>query len=197
MKKEQKNIFLKNLKEGMEVNKNVFKDIAHDELQLGYLIHTELYNDVIDKYQKMDDIPEWGEKIAVIYSGYSWITLDYLLKSIFENSEILFFNTFNKIITPILIALIEEVCKDCKIKSPIIKIKEKVDENQSSSSSSTTSSDDYIYSPQQGKYIKKSGQWDKDSKGNSIHTYQGRDGALYERIYNSKGREINPNDYYG
>lgn len=78
-----------------------------------------------------------------------------------------------------------------------LKIKEKVEENQSSSSSSTTNSDDYIYSPQQGKYIKKSGQWDKDSKGNSIHTYQGRDGALYERIYDSKGREINPNDYYG
>ena len=129
MKKEQKNIFLKKLKEGMEVNKNIFNSIAHDELQLGYVIHTELYNNIIEKYQKMGDIPEQGEKIAIIYSGYSWITLEYLLKAVFEKSEILFFNKFNKIITPILIALIEEVCKDCKIKSPIIKVQEKVDES--------------------------------------------------------------------
>ena len=128
MKKEQMNIFLKKLKEGIEVNKNVFKDIAHDELQLGYAIHTELYNDIIDKYQKMDHIPEIGEKIAVIYSGYSWITLEYLIKAILENSKILFFNTFNKIITPSLITLVEVVCKDCKIKSPIIKIQEEANE---------------------------------------------------------------------
>ena len=48
MNKEQKNIFIKKLKEGIEVNKNIFNSIAHDELQLGYVIHTELYNNIID-----------------------------------------------------------------------------------------------------------------------------------------------------
>ena len=74
----------------MSIHVNIFNSIAHDELQLGYVIHTELYNNIIEKYQKMGDIPEQGEKIAVIYSGYSWITLEYLLKAVFVMSEILF-----------------------------------------------------------------------------------------------------------
>lgn len=77
-------------------------------------------------------------------------------------------------------------------------IEEVVEEQSSSSSSSSNqyNSDDYVYSPQKGGYVKKSGQWDTDSQGNSIYSYQGSDGIIYEKYYDKNGNEINPNDYY-
>lgn len=83
-----------------------------------------------------------------------------------------------------------------------IKIEKEVVEAQTTSStsssysSSESSSDDYVYSAQGDEYIKKSGQWDSDSQGNSIYKYQGDDGVIYERYYDSSGNEIDPNDYY-
>ncbi len=71
-------------------------------------------------------------------------------------------------------------------------IKEEAVESQSDYSSS----DDYVYSPQGDKYIKKSGQWDTDSAGNKVYTYQGGDGVIYERYYDSQGNEIDPETYY-
>ena len=65
-----------------------------------------------------------------------------------------------------------------------------------SSSSSSSSSDDYVYSPQGDKYIKKSGQYDSDGRGNTIYSYQGGDGVIYQRYYDSNGKEISANDYY-
>lgn len=85
------------------------------------------------------------------------------------------------------------------ITSKKITIEEEVVEAQTSSSSyssSGTNSDDYVYSEQGDKYIKKSGQWDKDSQGNSVYSYQGSDGVIYERYYDKSGNEIDPNDYY-
>lgn len=75
-----------------------------------------------------------------------------------------------------------------------ITIEEKVVEQTQSSSSS--SSDDYVYSPQKGGYVKKSGQWDKDSNGNNIYSYQGSDGVIYEEYYDSNGNKISSEDYY-
>ncbi len=92
-----------------------------------------------------------------------------------------------------------------------IRIEKEVDETQSSSSSSSSnsasasssgsssgssSSDEYVYSAQGDKYIKKSGQWDSDGRGNSVYSYQGSDGVIYERYYDSNGKEIDPNVYY-
>ena len=76
-------------------------------------------------------------------------------------------------------------------------IKEKeVVESESTSSSSGSSSDDYVYSPQKGDYIKTSGQMDTDSHGNSIYSYQGDDGVIYEKYYDSNGNPISTEDYY-
>ena len=55
---------------------------------------------------------------------------------------------------------------------------------------------DYIYSPQKGGYIKASGQYDSDGRGNNIYSYQGSDGVIYERYYDSNGREISSEEYY-
>ena len=88
-----------------------------------------------------------------------------------------------------------------------IRIENDVAETQSSSSSSSSnsasgsssgssSSDDYVYSAQGDKYVKKSGQWESDGRGNSIYSYQGSDGVIYERYYDSNGKEIDPNVYY-
>ena len=74
-----------------------------------------------------------------------------------------------------------------------IKIKNEVAQSETSSSGS----DDYVYSPQDESYVKKSGQWKSDGSGNSIYQYQGDDGVIYERYYDSDGREIDPNEYYG
>lgn len=75
-------------------------------------------------------------------------------------------------------------------------IKEKEVDTSSSSSNSQSSSDDYVYSPQKGGYVKKSGQWDTDSKGNKIHSYQGSDGVIYEEYYDSKGNKMSSEDFY-
>ena len=83
----------------------------------------------------------------------------------------------------------------CNNTTQKLTIKEEVVEAETTSSS-TSGSDDYVYSPQQEEYVKKSGQWDSDSEGNSIYTYQGDDGVIYERYYDSNGKEIDPNDYY-
>ena len=78
-----------------------------------------------------------------------------------------------------------------------ITIEKRVAETQSSSSSSSSSdsSDDYVYSPQGDKYIKKSGQYDSDGRGNQIYSYQGSDGVIYQRYYDSNGKEISARDY--
>ncbi|WP_405306114.1 hypothetical protein [Methanobrevibacter sp.] len=76
-------------------------------------------------------------------------------------------------------------------------IKEKeVIESESSSSSGGSSSDDYVYSSQKGDYVKASGQMETDSHGNSVYTYQGSDGVIYEKYYDSNGKEISTEDYY-
>ena len=75
-----------------------------------------------------------------------------------------------------------------------IKIEEEVVEEAQSSSYS--SSDDYVYSPQHGRYVKSSGEWRSDQSGNDVYTYQGDDGVLYERYYDSNGREIPANEYF-
>ena len=77
-----------------------------------------------------------------------------------------------------------------------IKIEKEVVETQTASSSSQYNSDDYVYSAQGDKYVKKSGQWGSDSQGNSVYTYQGSDGVIYERYYDPSGREIPANEYY-
>ncbi len=73
-------------------------------------------------------------------------------------------------------------------------IKEEVVQEETSSSSS--GSDEYVYSPQAQKSFKASGQWDKDNQGNNVYTYQGDDGVLYQRYYDSNGKEIDANEYY-
>ena len=77
-----------------------------------------------------------------------------------------------------------------------IKIQEEVVETQTSSSSSSGSDSGYTYSAQKGGYVKNSGQWESDSSGNSIYSYKGSDGVLYERYYDSNGKEIDTEDYY-
>lgn len=79
-----------------------------------------------------------------------------------------------------------------------IKIEKEVVEAQTSSSSSSSSSgsDGYTYSAQKGGYVKNSGQWSSDSGGNSIYSYKGGDGVIYERYYDSNGKEISTEDYY-
>ena len=80
-------------------------------------------------------------------------------------------------------------------KLKIKKEKPKEESSSSDSSESQSSSDDYVYSPQNDEYVKKSGQWDSDGRGNSIYRYQGDDGVIYERYYDSNGKEIDPNVY--
>ena len=66
----------------------------------------------------------------------------------------------------------------------------------SSSANKSGSNDEYVYSEQKGGYIKASGQYDKDAQGNTIYSYQGSDGVIYERYYDSSGREISSEEYY-
>ena len=68
--------------------------------------------------------------------------------------------------------------------------------NNQSTSNSKVGGDNYVYSSQKEGYVKSSGQYDKDSRGNTIHSYQGSDGVIYEEYYDSKGRQISSEEYY-
>ncbi len=53
-----------------------------------------------------------------------------------------------------------------------------------------------VYSPQKGEYVDPSGQYEKDSRGNTVHTYQGSDGVIYEEYYDGDGNPISSEEYY-
>ena len=74
-------------------------------------------------------------------------------------------------------------------------VEEEVVEAESASSDSD-SSDEYVYSPQNERYYKASGDWEKDDAGNDVYTYQGDDGVLYQRYYDPDGNEISAEDYF-
>lgn len=78
-----------------------------------------------------------------------------------------------------------------------IKIVKKAAETESSSTESqeSSNSDDYVYSRQAGGYVKKSGQYDTDTKGNTIYSYQGDDGVIYQKYYDSNGNPISSQEY--
>ena len=61
---------------------------------------------------------------------------------------------------------------------------------------SKSSGDEYVYSAQKGGYVKASGQYDTDSQGNGIYSYQGSDGVIYEQYYDSNGNPISSEEYY-
>lgn len=61
---------------------------------------------------------------------------------------------------------------------------------------SKSNGDEYVYSAQKGGYVKASGQYDTDSKGNGIYSYKGSDGVIYEQYYDSNGNPISSEEYY-
>lgn len=74
---------------------------------------------------------------------------------------------------------------------------EKIDNNtDKNSKNSENSGDEYVYSQQKGDYVKASGQYETDSKGNGIYSYQGSDGVIYENYYDSNGNPISSEEYY-
>ena len=78
-----------------------------------------------------------------------------------------------------------------------IKIVKKAAETESFSSESqdSSNSDDYVYSRQEGGYVKKSGQYDADTRGNTVYSYQGDDGVIYQKYYDSNGNPISSQEY--
>ena len=61
---------------------------------------------------------------------------------------------------------------------------------------SKNSGDEYVYSKQKGDYVKASGQYETDSRGHGIYSYQGSDGVLYEQYYDSNGNPISSEEHY-
>ena len=78
-----------------------------------------------------------------------------------------------------------------------IKIVKKASQAESSSSESheSSNSDDYVYSRQAGGYVKKSGQYDTDTRGNTVYSYQGDDGVIYQKYYDSNGNPMSTDEY--
>ena len=75
-------------------------------------------------------------------------------------------------------------------------ITENTSDESSLSSSSQSSSDEYVYSPQSDKYVKKSGEYVSDGRGNTIYQWQGSDGVIYENYYDSNVNQISSEEYY-
>ena len=68
--------------------------------------------------------------------------------------------------------------------------------NNTDTQQSSNGGDDYVYSAQRGGYVRASGQYDSDGRGNTIHSYVGSDNVIYEEYYDSNGNPISSEDYY-
>ena len=84
-----------------------------------------------------------------------------------------------------------------------ITIEKEVAETQTASSSQSSDSSDssgdtssYTYSPQNQRYIRDDGEWSSSSNGDQVYQYKGDDGVIYEKYYDSSGKEISANEHY-
>lgn len=119
MEKTEFKKFLKEINNGISLNKRIIDQAINEELSKGNSINLDKIKQIIKDFEiisEQEHKPE-NKSIAVSYSGKPEITLTYILDSIIYNNKITLCITENKIINEVLVSIILESMKNCKIKN--------------------------------------------------------------------------------
>lgn len=108
---------LKEIKDGIKINKNVLDKAIQEAMSKGEFIKIDKLVDLINSYEDVQvEVPE-GKNIAVSYTGKPEITLTYMLDSILYNNKTVLCANSNKAITEILYTILNESLVNLKIKN--------------------------------------------------------------------------------
>lgn len=117
MEKTQFKGLLKEIKDGIDLNKNVVDKAIKEELSKGVNIKLERILEIIDAYENMEvSIPE-NKTFAVTYSGNPEITITYMLDSVLYNNKVILCANGSKIINEVLYTIFTESLNGCKLKN--------------------------------------------------------------------------------
>ncbi len=120
---------LKEIKEGIKINKNVFDKVIQEEMNNGEFIKIDKILEVINSYENIQVGISENKKIAVLYTGKPEITLTYMLDSILYNNSIVLCADRNKPITEILYTILNESLVNLKIKNQWVDYSSNYNEN--------------------------------------------------------------------
>lgn len=108
---------LKEIKEGIKINKNVIDKAIREELSKGVNVRIEKILEVIDSYEKVEVSDSENETFAVSYSGNPEITITYMIDSVLYNNKVILCANGSKIINEVLYTIFTESLNGCKLKN--------------------------------------------------------------------------------
>lgn len=116
---------LKEIENGIDKNQKVIDQAINEELSKGNSVNIGKVKDILKDFELIsDDVHNLENKsIAVSYSGKPEITVTYILDSIIYNNKVTLCITENKVINEILVTIILESMRNCKIKNQWINYK--------------------------------------------------------------------------
>lgn len=117
MEKIQYKSLLKEIREGIKLNKNIIDNAIQEELSKGVNIKIEKIVEIIDSYENKEiPIPE-NKTLAVTYFGNPEITITYMLDSVLYNNKVILCANGSKIINEVLYTIFTESLNGCKLKN--------------------------------------------------------------------------------
>lgn len=116
---------LEEINGGIKKNKKILDEAIKEELSKGNSVHIDKLKEILKNFEKISEEvhkPE-NKSIAVCYSGKPEITITYIIDSIIYNNKITLCISGNKVINEILITIILESMRNCKIRNQWINYK--------------------------------------------------------------------------
>ena len=119
---------LKEIKDGIDLNKNVLDEAIKEAMEEGEVINLKKLIELINSYENIGAESQEGKSIAVLYSGKPEITLTYMLDSILYNNKVTLCAEQNKSITEIFYTILKESLAELKLKNEWIEYSSDYDE---------------------------------------------------------------------
>lgn len=110
------NNLLKEINNGLKLNKKIIDQALNKEMSKGNTVRLERITNILKDFENIDGKNE-AQSIAVCYSGAPEITITYILDSILYNNKITLCVNEYKIINEVLITIIVESMKKLNIKN--------------------------------------------------------------------------------
>lgn len=108
---------LKEIKDGIKLNKNVLDKAIQEAMSKGEFIKIDKLVELVDSFQNVVVKAPEGKTVAVSYTGNPEITLTYMLDSILYNNKVVLCANNNKPITEILYTILNESLVNLKIRN--------------------------------------------------------------------------------
>lgn len=119
---------LKEIKDGINLNKNVLDEAIKEAMEEGESINLNKLIDLINSYENAKSEAREEKCIALLYSGKPEITLTYMIDSILYNNKVVLCTERNKTITEILYTIFNESLVNLKFKNEWIEYSSEYDE---------------------------------------------------------------------